>query len=202
MDIEDHVYLKEVPEIDVFIAEPLIMDGIDTAEGHHTQDNVESEQPSPALTATAATAALDTITVLYNSGVTHHMTPHKDILLNCHSITLKPINAVNQIPFWAIGYGDLPVQVPNGNAHSSTTLKDMLHASDLGLTLVSISPIDNAGFTTTFSKDACRIHNESNVTVGIIPKTDRLYKVDQKVNIHTALYTTPAKLTIIDAPNY
>ena len=34
--------------------------------------------------------------------------------------------------------------------------------------------------------------------VRIIPKTDGLYKVDQKVNIHTALYTTPAKLTIMD----
>ena len=97
------------------------------------------------------------------------------------------------------GYGDLPVQVPNGNAHLSITLKDMLHAPDLGLTLVSIGLIDDAGFMTTFSKGVCRIHNKSNVMVGIIPKTDRLYKFDQKVIIHTALYTTPTKLTIMDA---
>ena len=54
-------------------------------------------------------------------------------------IDAHPITAANNQVFHAIGMGDLLIEVPNGEALTKVVLCDVLHALDLGLTVVSIS---------------------------------------------------------------
>ena len=88
-------------------------------------------------TAGAITTPPEITSKLYDSGATCHMTPHKDLLSNYISITLKPINAANQLTFWAIGCGDLTIHIPNNGRTSNIMLWDVLYAPDIGVTLVS-----------------------------------------------------------------
>jgi len=78
-----------------------------------------------------------------------HLThdPLQAAMVNYITIMPKPINTVNQHTFHAIGWGNLPICMPNGKGF---TLQDVLHTSDIAPTLVSVGLIDEAGYTVTF----------------------------------------------------
>ena len=62
----------------------------------------------------------------------------------------------------------------------------------MGVTIVSISRITNAGWTVSFEKDTCTIRNQHGVTIGVIPPSSNgLYKVK-----HT--YVTAVSAECID----
>ena len=49
----------------------------------------------------------------------------------------------------------------------------------MGVTIVSISWITNAGCTFSFEKDTCTIRNQHGATIGVIPPSSNgLYKVE------------------------
>ena len=85
------------------------------------------------------------------------MTRYQMALTNYASIPPMPINAANQHIFHAIGQGDLPICVPNGNGFIKITLKDVLHTPHIALILVSIGLIHQAGYTITFKDRTCMI---------------------------------------------
>jgi hypothetical protein len=79
-----------------------------------------------------------------------------------------------------IGLGDVVIDVPNGESSTQITLKDILHAPDMGATIVSISRIAKAGFSVCFEGQSCKIKDACNKVIGIIPASDNgLYKVDR-----------------------
>ena len=81
--------------------------------------------------------------------------------------------------FYAVGAGDFKIQVPNGSKSTPIVLKDALHAPDMGLTVVSVGRIANAGYTVAFKGNVCKIKNLKGDTVGSIPSTaNNLYKVE------------------------
>ena len=63
--------------------------------------------------------------------------------------------------FYVIGLGDLKIEVPNGMSPTSIILKDMFHAPDMGLTIVSINHITKAGYTVEFKDEFCVIHDKA-----------------------------------------
>ena len=118
---------------------------------------------------------------LYSSGATRHMSPFCHRFTNYRTIPPRAITAANNRVFYAIGTGDLQIDVPNGSATTPILLRDTLHAPEMTLTIISISRITRAGNSVTFKDKSCEIKNMSGKVIGTIPATSNgLYKVEHK----------------------
>ena len=118
-------------------------------------------------------------TELYDSGALRHMSPFIHCFSNYHSIPPHLIVAANKRTFYAIGTGDLRIDIPNGDSTNPIILCDTLHAPDMALTIVSIGCITSIGNTVTFKNKSCKIKNKSGKIISNIPSNSNgLYKVD------------------------
>jgi len=62
-------------------------------------------------------------------------------------------------------------------------LQDALHTPEIGLTVISVGRIANAGHSVAFEGNTCKIKNQNRILIGSIPLTaNNLYKVEQ-VNV-------------------
>jgi len=122
------------------------------------------------------------------------MSPHCQCFSTYHPIAPHAILAADKGIFYAIGMGNLQVEVPNGNKPTPITLTDTLHAPDMGLTVISVSHIAKAGYSICFKDKGCKIKNQNSDIIGNIPVNEcRLYKVK-----HAYLATTiPKKVDIL-----
>jgi hypothetical protein len=115
---------------------------------------------------------------LYNSGASSHMSPFHERFTTYQSIPPCTIRTADKRTFYAIGTGDLQIDIQNGQSTTKVLLCDTLHAPDMGVTIVSISQIMKAGCTVSFGRDSCTIQNKQGATIGIIPASSNgLYKV-------------------------
>jgi hypothetical protein len=136
-------------------------------------------------------------TELYDSGASQHMSPFCHWFKNYQTIPPRPITAANKRTFYAIGTGDLQVNIPNGNTITPILLHDTLHAPEMVLTIISIRRITSAGHSITFETKSCQIKNPAGKLIGNIPASlNGLYKVKhsylmanatpvEQVDIHT-----------------
>ena len=133
----------------------------------------------------AAYSGLDTIQLvgvvkdsvevnLYDSGATRHMSGFGHKFINFVEIEPIPITAADKRTFKATGKGDMRIYLPNGN---SVLLKSVLYAPSMGITLVSISWITNAGSTVIFSGNICKIYDRNKQIIGEIKGKGGLYHV-------------------------
>ena len=125
------------------------------------------------------------------------MSPLRHRFTNYCDIPPHAITAANKQTFYAIGTGDLQVDVPNGDTTTSVLLCDTLHVPDMALTIISIGHITGAGHSVTFETNSCKITNPSSKVIGKIPASSNgLYKVEhshfaasahavEQVNMHT-----------------
>ena len=118
---------------------------------------------------------------------------HRFILY--HPIPPHAITAANKRTFYAVGMGDLQIQVPNGDTLTPFLLQDTLYAPNMGVTIVVINRIAKAGYSVAFKDDSCKIKDEDGTVVGSIPASmNGLYKVQhdyagaatlERVDLHT-----------------
>jgi gag-polypeptide of LTR copia-type/Integrase core domain/GAG-pre-integrase domain len=142
----------------------------------------ESDNILSAFTENAALTSSKPEVELYDSGASRHMSPFSHRFTNLRSIPPRPITAANNRVFYAIGTGDLKVDIPNGASSTSVTLKDALYAPDMGQSVISISRIAAAGNTVTFEGKSCKIRNKGGKIVGNIPVSPNgLYKVEHSL---------------------
>jgi hypothetical protein len=119
-------------------------------------------------------------TELYDSGASKHMSPFRDRFTSYQAIPPRAITAADKRVFYAIGTGDLEIEVPNGESSTSIMLKDVLHAPEMGTTIVSVNRIVKAGYAVTFKDNTCQIRNKSDKVIGTIPASQNgLYKVNR-----------------------
>ncbi|KIO05711.1 hypothetical protein M404DRAFT_140299 [Pisolithus tinctorius Marx 270] len=95
-------------------------------------------------------SSLPTLTILFNSGASHHMSSYHSKFLDYKPIIPKPITAADSHTFHAIRKGDLTIPLPNSTTQTHIQLKDMLYAPKMGITLVSVSKLDVAGYVALF----------------------------------------------------
>ena len=105
------------------------------------------------------------------------MTPDRHRLVNYRAIPPKPISAANQESFSAIGVGDMFIHAPNGSTSTKIQLRYVLYAPNMGCTLISISQIDQAGYSVAFQDGKCIVCNLKNRVVAQIQRTKDLYHV-------------------------
>ena len=133
---------------------------------------------------------------LYDSGTSQHMSPLCHRFTNFHPIPPCPITAADSQVFYAIGAGDLKIDVPNGSSFTSITLRDTLYAPDMGQTIVSISRITAAGHSVTFEGMSCKIVNKAGKVMGDIPLSPNgLYKVEH--SLAAAATSEPANILTV-----
>jgi hypothetical protein len=87
---------------------------------------------------------------LYNSGASHHMTPIHEDFMTFQATAPKTMTDMNQQEFTADGIGDIIISVPNQLAVSKICLTSVLYTLSVGLTLISVSRIDDAGYFCLF----------------------------------------------------
>ena len=126
-------------------------------------------------------------TELYDSGVSCHMLPYQDHFENNVPIIPKSITAADKRYFQAIGKGDLQIKISNGPDTTTILLKDVLHCPDMGLMLVSIGKITNAGHKVIFRNTTCKIYDKKDKVIGQITARNGLYRVDHQVAINVAM---------------
>jgi transposase InsO family protein len=116
---------------------------------------------------------------LYDSRVSRHMSPFGQRFANYKTILPHPITAADKRIFYAVGMGDLRIEVPNGKSSTPIGLKDVLHALDMGIIIVSVSCITQSGCKVIFDVDVCHIFNRAGTPIGAI-HTDKhsLYKAE------------------------
>ena len=86
------------------------------------------------------------------------------------------------------------VHVPNGrNKPTRVLVRNVLYAPKLGVTLISIARITQAGYALQFRQTECRIFDGKNRRIGTIPLTNGLYRVQVPI-------TTPHAHVANDAP--
>ena len=74
----------------------------------------------------------------------------------------------------AVGMGDLHPKLPNGSKKTKMVFKNAIHAQEMAFTLISISRLNKAGYSTT---RMCTIKTPINCTIATIPHSNGLYKI-------------------------
>jgi hypothetical protein len=107
------------------------------------------------------------------------MSPFGKKFTNYRSILLHPITAADKWIFYTVGTGDLRIEVPNGESSTTIVLKDVLHAPDMSIMIVSISWITQSSCKVVFDVDTCRIFNKVGNPIGAIHANKHsLYKAE------------------------
>jgi hypothetical protein len=193
---------------------------VDVEQDSSDEELFEAHSEDYDLQVSAASAQNDSEAELYDSGASRHITPNRHRFITYRSITPRAITAADQRPFYAVGVGDVHIQVPNGASSTPIVLRDVLHAPDIGATVVSVGRIAKAGYSVLFEGDRCKIMTKNKATIGNIPvSANNIYKVmhvraatldSEQVNIamlhrrpgHTSISTTrtPALTTLAAQP--
>jgi len=143
------------------------------------QDTLNGDSDTDSQLEHVASSAGDNEAELYDSGASRHISPFRQRFLTYQSIPPRPIAAADKRKFYAVGTGDLQIQVPNGASTTPIILRDALHAPNIGLTVVSIGRITKAGHIVSFEGDSCKITNSKGKTIGNIPiGANGLYKAE------------------------
>jgi hypothetical protein len=115
---------------------------------------------------------------LYDSGASRHMSCFSKQFTNYHIRLPCLITAVDKRIFYTVGMGDLRIEVPNGKSFTPIILKDVLHALDMSVTIVSINCITKARYSVLFDHKCCGIWDKNHKYIGHIPVSiTSLYKV-------------------------
>ena len=112
---------------------------------------------------------------LFDSGASCHMSSYRNQFIDYKAIVPKSITAADNHTFQAISKGDLMISIPNGKSVTHICLKDVLYTPKMGITLISISKLDVAGFAALFCDKWCQIFSEKRKKLSEVPLTKGLY---------------------------
>ena len=111
-----------------------------------------------------------------DSGASRDYCPDRSKFSNYKAIQRK-ITTADGRTLKAIGSGDLHLELPNGSGKTKIVFKNAIHAPDMAFTLISISRLDEAGYSVTFNKRMCTVKKPNGKTIATIPHADGLYKI-------------------------
>jgi hypothetical protein len=135
-------------------------------------------------------------TELYESGASRHMSPYRHRFENYKPIEGKAITAGDKQLFQAIGVGDSLIKIPNGKGTAIIRLKHVLHAPDLGLTLVSTSSTGAAVYSSLCRGVYYRKFDPKQRLIGAVRVKNGLYQVDHESEPKVMVASTKEVLTI------
>lgn len=199
-DGDDSIWLSEAEESRDNLPELVMVKGdesdVDSTEALYAE--AADRDPDHEPVEHAAAMINGERTDLYDSGATRHMSPYRDEFTAIREIAPRSVNCGNQQTFEATGIGELIINVPNHGKTTEIQLTGVLYSPQIGFTLVSIGKIDDAGYSATFGGGICTIHDSDDDIVGVIVKTQGLYKVARICNEAHNASTKPRRLTAME----
>src|ERR1700678_1674953 len=201
--VDDEAYADSLPDL-ISISDSLDSNiegvennrGAESVDANESGDSLSVDEPlmedlgdEPISTFMAATLANPSIsssseTELYYSGASRHMSPYKYKFINYVPIQTKVLTAADGGTFNAIGKGDIRITMPNGQSTTRILLKDVLYAPKMGITLLSISKIDAAGFASLFYKGFLKIFSfvDGKKCLAEVAVRNGLYRVEHEAS--------------------
>ncbi|GBE86104.1 hypothetical protein SCP_0806280 [Sparassis crispa] len=167
------VHIEEAWSASMVFSAPLeeiVIDCADLA----AQDEVQISETYHAF---ARVAESDHRVDIFDTGASHHMTPHLDRLSNFCTTAPHQIRATNSEIFYSHGVGDLLMRLPAINGGRHIRLKGVLHAPAMHATLISLGLLDEAGFAWLGHEGTLTISNRENDVIASIPHEDNLYSI-------------------------
>jgi Pol polyprotein len=138
---------------------------------------------------------------LYNSGSTCHIFPFWHHFTSFHSIPPHSIFTTNQGIFYAIGKGDLRIDIPNNDKSVPVILKDIFYSLQISLTIISVSHIVKAKKSILFKDNYCFIINKGDKGCKVISKIPEsingLYKVEHSCSSATSATIVQEHVSIL-----
>jgi hypothetical protein len=100
--------------------------------------------------------------------------------------------------FRALGQGDVVIELPNGSAKTTFTLKDVLYSPDMCFTLISLSRMVRADFKLEFDGCLCIISSPkpNRRVVTTIPESGGLYRIPNPYPTTPSANAARVKMTI------
>src|SRR6202522_333476 len=190
-DLETVLDSVETDEIEVEIGDESLEDVL-------TIDDGEEPKTYTFAAITLADTGSTFKTELFDSGATRHMSPYKHKFINFIPIQNKILTAADGGHFEATGKGDIRIGMPNGKSTTKILLKDVLYAPKMGVTLVSISKIDVAGYASLFHKSQLRIFSsmKEKKLLAKIEMKNGLYRVEHEKDVEVAAAVIPEVVSI------
>ena len=90
--------------------------------------------------------------------------------------------------------GNVIIELPNGVKYTKIILKDTIYAPNMAFTLISVSHLDEANGSTTFSGSMSTIKSAAGCTIATIPQADGLYHVLPEKEPPTINYANVASM--------
>lgn len=137
----------------------------------------------------------NTITEIYDSGATFHMTPYCHLLENYKDIPERRVKAAGKSYFSAKGMGTMKVQVPNGELWCTFTLRNILYAPEMSAMLVSLGRFDDTGFIMVIGNGKMDILCNSKLVFSV-PKLQGLYRVYYRGDVAFAASSCSTNFTV------
>ena len=191
--------LERVPDSDVSKTDKVEIEvGSESLEEGLVVDDGEEPKTYTFAAITLADTNPTLETELYDSGASRHMSPYRHKFINFTPIQRKVLTAADGGHFEATEKGDMHITMPNGKATSRILLKDVLYAPKMGVTLISISKIDVAGYAALFHKSQLRIFSsmkERKVLAQILIRNG-LYRVEHEKDVDVAAAVIPEVISI------
>ncbi|GBE85560.1 hypothetical protein SCP_0800770 [Sparassis crispa] len=114
---------------------------------------------------------------IFDSGASHHMTPHLDRLSNFQTTAPHQIRTANSEIFYSNGMGEMLMHLPVENGGRHIRLKGVLYAPAMHATLISLGILDEAGFTWMGHDGLLTVFNKMNDIIARIPRVNNLYRI-------------------------
>ena len=149
--------------------------------------------------ATVAAIPAEKRGAIVDSGASSHFCPDRNRFTTFTPIPPKPVKIANGQNIFAMGKGNVVIELPKGNECSNITLKDTLYVPDIALTLISTTCIIKAGFTIYMEEDWCEIQSPKPACklVARIPEVNGLYQIDGTECAPTVMTPTILKPTCL-----
>ena len=139
--------------------------------------------------------------VIVISGASSHFCPDKSKFINLRPLEGQNIRTTNDGVIPACGIGDVSIELSNGSGETKCILKDTIYVPDMAFTLISVSHLDLANCSTTFTGGQCIIQNTKGAVMATLPLSDGLYHLAMKSYTSPSDHAniTSAKMTIQEA---
>lgn len=118
-----------------------------------------------------------------DSGASHHLTPHIDLLKNKRQSTIEFITAADNQKLAVKCVGDLCIEVNDREIE----IKDVLCVSGLAANLLSVAKIAERGHQVSFEKQMCTITNRNGEVLALANLSNGVYTIrTNSVNAYLA----------------
>lgn len=132
---------------------------------------------------------------LVDSGASEHMCRNRALFTSFTNTSPKPIIIGNGAVISALGYGQMAVQVSNGNEWVDTVIDNVLYVPELKTNLFSVNRATDKGYVMVTDDSSCKFY-KSNKICAIAERIGNSFYLDLRYNNNCEIAST-AKL----APN-